>query len=279
MKYDKSLFAGTAGYYADYRPKYPRVVFDKMIEVFKPNKGDVLLDLGCGTGEITLPLAKHFEKVLAWDPDGEMLEIAKRKTEEQGITNIIFEQKSSDDLINLRGRIKLCTMGQSFHWMGGADTLVGIRKHLVSGGGVTIIGVKDGLHIYSSTFNEPNEITAERNRVVGEMGIKYLGVKRKAGKSVFMKEEKSFEEILDEAGFTEIDEVTLDVAIKRTIDDVIGFIFSSSWGNKNQLGDKADAFERELREKLQMLKPDGIFDEMISFSLLTAKLPNEENGG
>ncbi|MCL2869300.1 class I SAM-dependent methyltransferase [Candidatus Saccharibacteria bacterium] len=277
MKYDKSLFASTADYYVKYRPKYSQEIFDKIIEIFKPIENDILLDLGCGTGELALPLSKTFGKVIAWDPDADMLRLAKQKADEQDVKNVVFEQKSSDDLSGLTEKIKLCTMGQSFHWMDGTDTLIEIKKHLVDNGGVAIIGLKHGLHIYSPTFDEPNEITAERNRIVSEVGVKYLGAERKAGHSVFTRGKKSFEDMLNEAGFADIEETVLDVMVRRTTDDVIGWLFSSSWGNSDQLGDKAEAFEQELRERLKELKPDGVFDERISFWLLTAKsLSNKE---
>jgi len=277
MRYDKSLFAGTEDYYVKYRLQYSQEIFDKIIEIFKPVENDVLLDLGCGTGELALPLSKSFGRVIAWDPNADMLRLAEQKADEQNIENVVFEQKSSDDLPSLNEKIKLCTMGQSFHWMDGVETLTGIKKHLVNNGGVTIVGLKQGLSIYMPTFDEPNQITAERNRIVSEVGIKYLGAQRKAGHGVFTRGKKSFEDMLSEAGFADIKESVLDITIKRTIDDVIGWLFSSSWGKKGQLGGKAETFEQELRERLQELKPDGVFDERISFWLLTAKsLTNKE---
>ena len=218
-----------------------------------------------------MPLSKHFGQVIAWDPDPEMLKQAKRKTAEKNIKNIIFEQKSSDDLPELKKKIKLCAMGRSFHWMDGTDTLIEIKKHLADGGGVAIVDIRHGLHIYSPTFSEPDDITAERNRIVSEIGKKYLGTKRKAGHSLFTKEQKSFNEMLDEVGFSKIKEVIFDTTVTRTIDDTVGFILSSSWGNKNQLGDKAEIFEQELRSRLITLKPDGLFNEKLTFWLLTAR--------
>lgn len=272
MKYDKTLFVGAVDYYAEYRPKYPQDIFDRIAEVFELSKNDLFLDLGCGTGELALPLSKYLKEVMAWDPNAEMLELGRQKAKERDIENVLFEQKSSDDLPSLDGEIKLCTMGQSFHWMDGTSTLMELKKHLADGGGVAITGVRHGLHIYSSNFEEPNEITTKRNQIVSDVGMKYFGEERKAGRKVFVRDAESFGDMLDKAGFTEVEEVIFDTVAKRTIDDVMGFLFSTSWGNKNYLGDKADAFEEELRKKLLALKPDGAFEEKISFYMITAKV-------
>jgi ubiquinone/menaquinone biosynthesis C-methylase UbiE len=267
-KYGQSLFATTAAYYEKYRPRYPQELFMKIIEVFEPSDDDVLLDLGCGTGEIALPLAKHFKQVLAWDPDGEMLEIAKQKAKEQGVTNVMFEQKSSNDLSTLDEPIKLVTMGQSFHWMDGGGTLDEIKRHLADRGGVALVSVQHGLHIYSTSFDEPNILTAQRNEIVRKIGLKYLGEKRKAGKRTFKKDEQSWIDMLVGSGFANVHEFVFDKTLKRSIDDTVGFLLSTSWGNTRQLGGQVAHFERELQDKLLEMAPSGVFDEKVVFSLL-----------
>jgi ubiquinone/menaquinone biosynthesis C-methylase UbiE len=51
--------------------------------------------LSCGTGELAIPLAKYFEKVLALDPSAEMLEQAKDKAKVLKSSNIQFQKGSS----------------------------------------------------------------------------------------------------------------------------------------------------------------------------------------
>lgn len=272
MRYDKSLFASTANFYTKYRPKYPPKLLKKLVDTFSPNQEDVLLDLGCGTGELAIPLAKYFQKVIAWDPDPEMLELAKQNAQEQGASNIVFELKSSDSLPSLTKKVKVCVMGQSFHWMDGANTLAEIKKHLTSGGGVAILGIKIGIHIYTPDgWVEPVPATALRNKAIYETVVKFLGIERRAGETTFKTSYQPFTEMLEETGFESIQEQTFEEMRERTTDETLGYIYSTSWGNKNQLGDKAMAFDEELMGKLGSIEADGVFSEKIVFSLLTAK--------
>lgn len=48
----QSLFAGKASYYARFRPGYPKVFFDEVVQRFHLDGSGRLLDLGCGTGQL-----------------------------------------------------------------------------------------------------------------------------------------------------------------------------------------------------------------------------------
>jgi ubiquinone/menaquinone biosynthesis C-methylase UbiE len=63
---------------------------------FRP--GTRMLDIGAGTGNYTLPLARRVGEVVALDPAEEMLKILKQRAEEQGITNIKTVCKKWEDI-------------------------------------------------------------------------------------------------------------------------------------------------------------------------------------
>lgn len=52
------------------------------------NKEDTVLDLGCGNGIITIPIAKEVKSVTAIDLSDKMLEILDKKAKEENINNI-----------------------------------------------------------------------------------------------------------------------------------------------------------------------------------------------
>lgn len=48
-----------AGYYARYRRGYPPAVVDAVAEALALTPADTIVDLGCGTAQLTLPLPRN----------------------------------------------------------------------------------------------------------------------------------------------------------------------------------------------------------------------------
>ncbi|MDT5054927.1 MAG: hypothetical protein QOF66_3293 [Mycobacterium sp.] len=78
---NRTLFTGTAWHYARYRPGYPSVFFTDLVERFHLDGTGRLLDLGCGTGQLTLRLAEHVAAATGIDPEPEMLNEAARQAQ------------------------------------------------------------------------------------------------------------------------------------------------------------------------------------------------------
>ncbi|MGQ0550300.1 MAG: hypothetical protein ACT4PY_11610 [Armatimonadota bacterium] len=58
----------------------------------------------------------------------------------------------------------------------------------------------------------------------------------------------------------------------QTIDEVIGFLYSTSFASRRLLGERAEEFARELRRRLLDLEQSGTFSERIVVTaLLTAR--------
>jgi ubiquinone/menaquinone biosynthesis C-methylase UbiE len=61
----------------------------KALALDKPEEM-TLIDLGCGTGAFSIAAARHFRKIYAVDVAEAMLDCARKKAQEQDITNIEF---------------------------------------------------------------------------------------------------------------------------------------------------------------------------------------------
>lgn len=125
MRYDPNeLFRSTGPYYACYRPGYPREFMDYLVTRFGLDGTQEVLDLGCGTGQIALPLAPHVARVVAVDPEPSMLIEGRHLAERRTVGNIDWIAGDSYRLVELDlPKLALVTMGASFHWMNRATVL------------------------------------------------------------------------------------------------------------------------------------------------------------
>ena len=73
----------------------PQAVVDKMLEVAKIQKTDVLYDLGCGDGRIVVTAAKKFGiKAKGFDLDPQRIRESKENAKKAGVEDLVsFEQK------------------------------------------------------------------------------------------------------------------------------------------------------------------------------------------
>lgn len=72
-----------------YKEKYHKLV-QYIVDLADPMKTDIIMEIGVGTGVVSLLLAPKVKKVIAVDISKEMLKIAKGKAMETGISNIEF---------------------------------------------------------------------------------------------------------------------------------------------------------------------------------------------
>jgi SAM-dependent methyltransferase len=139
---EESVFHGeTASSYARYRRWYPSKLIDDLAQRFSGDGRGRLLDLGCGTGHLLLPLASVFDQAVGVDPEPDMLREAARLAAETGVRNVEWVRGASTDLPTLRlqlGRFDLVTIGTAFHFMDPHATLAALRDVVRPGGGVVV---------------------------------------------------------------------------------------------------------------------------------------------
>ena len=118
-----SLFRNVqqVAYYAKFRPQYPSELYDFLIEQLAAPP-TLAVDVGCGTGQATLALAQHFDKVIGIDPSKEQLDQiiippnANKSSRDQ--TQISFQVNDCvNGLASLEPASVACiTAAQAAHW-------------------------------------------------------------------------------------------------------------------------------------------------------------------
>jgi hypothetical protein len=97
-----------------------------------------------------------------------------------------------------------------------------------------------------------------------ELIIKYLGEERRAGDNLhkdFIPEKRPFGELIAESSFKSFEFKEYPYVTERTIDEIVGFLYSTSYASKRLFGSRADEFEQELRHELIKLVPSNKFIE------------------
>ena len=118
-------------------PPYSVEVFDLLASLIG-DKPRVVLDVGCGTGELARPLAAFVDEVDAVDPSAAMIEIG-REREGGELPNIRWVCQSAEEFPYENGRYGLIVAGASIHWMDWHTVLPRMATSLVAGGNLAVV--------------------------------------------------------------------------------------------------------------------------------------------
>lgn len=94
--------------YARFRPTYPPELAGTLAALAPAR--DLAVDIGCGTGQLTVQLAGVFDAVLGADPSGDQLANADPHD------RVRYVQASAEDLPVDDGSASLVTAAQAAHW-------------------------------------------------------------------------------------------------------------------------------------------------------------------
>jgi SAM-dependent methyltransferase len=258
------LFTGTAWHYARYRPGYPRMFFDDLVQRLHLDGTGRLLDLGCGTGQLTLPLAEHVAEAVGMDPEPEMLAEAARQAQAAQIINATWIQGNSADIAGELGRFRLVTMGRSFHWMDREQVLAGLDDIVDDDGSVVlandsclvrpITAWQQAIEDIQRRFLPPN--SQPPNPLPGRMNAAI--------------DHQPHEEILARSPFARVHRLVYEFDRPWTIERAIGYLYSTSLPLRQLLGDRRTAFEQAITDAFLTIDPSGQFTEPVSLEVLTA---------
>ncbi len=110
--------------------------FEEIKKYLKP--GTKVVDIGCGTGTIEIEIGKMVSKIIAIDPSSEMINIAKRKTEEAGIKNIEYKNSKLEEEAKNPQKYEIIIASNVLHFFIDINTTLKVIKDSLTDDGVFI---------------------------------------------------------------------------------------------------------------------------------------------
>lgn len=245
-------FESAEPYYAAHRPDYGDDVVGYLVERFALDEQSRVLDLGCGAGQLAVPLAARVGRVLGVDPNETMLEYAEQRAAEAGRENVAWLVGSDADLEEALAPLDLTTMGRAFHRMDQDATLETLQGLTRPGGGVAIL-------------NDPEWLTrgtADWQDAVYDVASDYReDLPERTGPVEY---DDPWDELLDGHGYRDVAVETFPFEREWSVDGVVGYVFSLSFCAPATFGDDREAFEAALRERLGERDPPFVQDGAVT---------------
>jgi trans-aconitate methyltransferase len=241
-------FAGeVADFYASYRRGYPVEVFDDLVSSFGLTGEDTVLDLGCGTGQLTVPMAGRVGHVLGVDPSADML--AKGKP----VPNITWQVGSDTDLPDVTG-LGAVTIGQALHWMDHESLFRALRSRVRPGGGIAVVTNGTPLWLQDTTWSRALRAVLED----------WTGTGVGATCGTAEEDQERYRDALTTAGY-EVSTAVVEYTDELDLEHVVGGVYSALPLDRLPTKDRRPLLEERIRRSLEPHQP---FLEHVRVSIL-----------
>jgi SAM-dependent methyltransferase len=245
-----------AAYYAKYRRGYPPAVVDALVEAFGLTTDDLVVDLGCGSGQLSLPLAGRVRAVVGVDPEPDMLALARRAAEQRGVVNTSWVLGADSDLPALGAllgdrAVSAVTIAVAIHWMDRATVFRTARPLLRPGGGIAVVTNGTPLWLQDT----------EWSRTLQECLQRWLGLAKRPTGSCQTDEagRRLNREALEAAGYRVV-EASVDYDAELTVDQLVGGVFSALPADRLPPPARRAELTRQLRDALP--RPDRLTEHV-----------------
>lgn len=254
MPKEAGPFAGTARYYSEFRPGYPTSIFDLLTVEAPLEAMSSVLDLGCGTGLLTLSLAERVASVTGVDPDPGMLEEAARLARKRGQRNMRWVLSSAERFDDKSGGYRLVVIGSAFQWMD--RSVVAARAHqlLEPGGLFAVLGNPTPLFLV-----QPGGYRLDREEggtavaaAVAAVQDRWFDPKEHSDRRL-----TRHEEVIRASPFGVATLLSVPTRQEWDIPSLIGFLRSTSLRPDQVLGSRFQEFADEVEQAVLSIEPTG----------------------
>lgn len=146
------IFDEVAREYDRLRPSYPEAMVDDIIAYSDIPAGGSILEIGCGTGQATLPFARRGYTILCVELGKQLAQVAREKLASFPLARVVtgdFETISLQE-----DAFDLAISGTAFHWIDPAIGYPKIARALHPGGAIALFWNAHVHHDASAAFFE-----------------------------------------------------------------------------------------------------------------------------
>jgi SAM-dependent methyltransferase len=258
VRFATDLYRGSAGYYDRYRRPYPEAMLTDLIRRAEVSGHGRLLDLACGTGQLSFPLRRWFGEVWAVDREPDMVDMVRAKAAAQGAEDVRPVVSDAEILDAEPDYFDLVVIGNAFHRL---------NRDLVAG---KILGwLKPGGHLALCWSPVPYGGEEEWQRALAALLEKWqvaLGAKDRIPAGWDLPRQRRPDlQVLAAAGFEVAGHHEFAAEHRWGLPELAGFIRSTSFLPASVLGGQAAAFDADLAASLGPYSDGGGFTDNVSF--------------
>jgi ubiquinone/menaquinone biosynthesis C-methylase UbiE len=132
-----TVFDGIAAEYDRHRPAYPDELIDQACQVAGIGAGDHVLEVGCGSGQLTRGLATRGLHVTALEPGTSLIALARQNLEGAGAVEFVNAQ--FEDAVLPREQFRAVFSASAFHWVDPEVSWQKAADVLVPGGTLALV--------------------------------------------------------------------------------------------------------------------------------------------
>lgn len=252
------LYRGTARYYDRYRVPYPARMIDDLLTRAAVSGTGRLLDLACGPGRVTFPLSPHFSEVLAIDQEEEAIRYAEDLANERGASHVSWRTGRAEEL-QASGPFELVTVGDAFHRLDRPRIAALAARWLQPRGHLALLWTSMPWQGLAPWQKAAMEVVVHWMEITGS-------IRNIPSNLADTLAQEPHHAVLAGAGLTMLGAYEFSEPHAWTLETLAGFAQSTSILSHAALGPHLEAFERDLRDRLLAVQPDGDFQETVSFT-------------
>jgi ubiquinone/menaquinone biosynthesis C-methylase UbiE len=131
------VFDEIAAEYDRRRPAYPDELVDQACQVAGIGSGDHVLEIGCGSGQLTRGLVARGLHVTAIEPGKNLIALARQNLEDAG--EVEFVNAQFEDALLPREQFRAVFSASAFHWVDPKVSWQKVADVLVPGGTLALV--------------------------------------------------------------------------------------------------------------------------------------------